>query len=120
METRRAGLDGRYRHAVPTGLLTLTSEISGGRDVPDTVVSQLEQAEYLHGSRRWGLATQFRRFRQDGLGADASIIGEISWYFRNDVSNSNLHWIKLNVERQVQRMQGPPGLIVTLQYYLYK
>jgi hypothetical protein len=120
VETRRTGLDGRYRHAVPTGLLTLTSEFSGGRDVPDTVFSQLEQAEYLHASRRWGLATQFRRFRQDRLGADASIIGEISWYFRNDVSNSNLHWIRLNVERQVQRIQGPPGLIVTLQYYYYK
>jgi hypothetical protein len=120
VETQRVGLDGRYRRAVPTGLLTLTSEFSGGRDVPDTVFMQLEQAEYLHASRRWGLTTQYRRFRQDGLGADASIIGEVSWYFRNDVGNSNLHWIKLNVERQVERMQGPPGVIVTLQYYYYR
>ena len=42
-------------------------------------------------------------------GADASIIGEFSWYFRNDVGNSNSHWIKLNVERQLERMKGPPA-----------
>ena len=106
VETRRAGVDGRYRRAVPTGLVTFTSELSGGRDASDTVYSQLYQTEYLHASRRWGLATQYRRFEQDRLGADASIIGEFSWYFRNDVGNSNLHWIKLNVERQLERRRG--------------
>jgi hypothetical protein len=81
---------------------------------------QLYQAEYLRASRRWGLATQYRRFRQDGQGADASLIGEISWYFRNDAGNSNLHWIKLNVERRVERMRGQPAMIITLQYYFYR
>ncbi len=118
--TRRIGMDGRYRRAVPTGLLIFTNELSGGRDTADTVFTQLHQLEYLHSSRRWGLATQYRRFAQDGLRADASIIGEACWYFRNDVGNSNLHWIKLNVERQLQRMQGPPSTVVTLQYYFYR
>ena len=120
IETQRVGLDGRLRRAIPTGLVTFTSEISGGRDVPDTVFTQLYQTEYLHASRRWGLATQYRRFGQDSLGADASIVGEITWYLRNDVGNSNLHWIKLNVERRLERMQGLPKLVVTLQYYFYR
>ncbi|MEC4889674.1 MAG: hypothetical protein RI101_06385 [Nitrospira sp.] len=118
--TKRVGLDGRYRQAVPTGLLTVTSELSGGRDLSSAVFTQLYQAEYLHASRQWGVSTQYRRFQQEGLGADASIIGEISWYFRNDIGNSNLHWIKLNVERQVEQMQGPCGTIMTLQYYFYQ
>jgi len=117
IETRRIGLDGRYRRAIRTGLLTFTSEISGGRDAPHAVFTQLYQTEYLHASRRWGLATQYRRFGQEGLRADASIIGEVTWYLRNDVGASNLHWIKLNVERQLERMRGPPGLVVTVQYY---
>jgi hypothetical protein len=119
-KTERVGLDGRYRRPVPTGLLTFTSELSAGRDVPNAVFMQLYQAEYLRASRRWGLATQYRRFRQDGLGADASLVGEISWYFRNDVGNSNVHWIKLNVERRLERMPGQPGTIITLQYYFYR
>jgi hypothetical protein len=124
VETRRIGLDGRYRREMPTGLLTFTSELSAGRDVPDSVLTQLYQAEYLRASRRWGLATQYRRFRQTGVGVEASIAAEISWYFRNDVGNSNLHWIKLNVERQLERqlerMPGPPATVVTLQYYFYR
>lgn len=120
IETKRVGIDGRYRHAVPHGLLTLTNEISGGQDASEPVFVQLHEAEYLHSSRHWGLATQFRRFHQDSAGADSSIIGEISWYFRNDVGNSNSHWIKLNVERQLERMTGRPDTIVTLQYYFYR
>jgi hypothetical protein len=120
IKTERAGLDGRYRRPVPTGLLTFTSELSAGRDVPNNVFMQIHQAEYLRASRRWGLATQYRRFRQDGLGAEASLIGEISWYFRNDVGNSNVHWINLNVERRLERMPGQPGTIITLQYYFYR
>lgn len=82
---------------------------------------QLQQADYLHASRRWGVATQYRRFRETGSGVDASIIGEFTWYFRNDVGNSNLHWIKFNVERRLQRMQAtPPRTVVTLQYYFYR
>jgi len=120
IETERVGLDGRYRRPVPTGLLTFTSELSGGRDAPSTVAMQLYQAEYLRASRRWGLAAQYRRFRQDRQRADASLIGEISWYFRNDAGNSNLRWIKLNVERRVERMRGQPAMIITLQYYFYR
>lgn len=120
VDTKRVGLDGRYRLAVPTGLLTFTSELSGGRDVSNVVFTQLHQAEYLRASRQWGVAAQYRRFQQESLGADASIIGELSWYFRNDVGNSNLHWIKLNVERQLEQMQGPRSTIATLQYYFYR
>lgn len=120
VQTERAGLDGRYRRAVPTGLLTFTSELSGGRDSRNPVYSQLHQGEYTHSSRRWGIATQYRRFTQDGRGADSSIIGEFSWYFKNDVGNSSLHWIKLNVERQTERMAGPPGTVIALQYYFYR
>jgi len=120
IKTTRLGLDGRYRRAVPTGLLTFTSEISAGRDAPDPVFTQLYQAEYLNSSRRWGAATQYRHFREEGRGADASIIGELTWYFRNDVGSSNLHWIKLNVERQVERIHGSPDTIITLQYYFYR
>src|SRR5205085_9136042 len=78
IRTQRVGLDGRLRRPVPKGLLTVTSEISAGRDVPNAVFTQLYQAEYLRASRRWGLATQYRRFHQDRIGEDASIIGEFS------------------------------------------
>jgi hypothetical protein len=120
LDTGRAGVDARMRRAVPTGLLTLTTELSRGRDVPRQVLTQLHQAEYVHSSRRWGIGTQYRRFSEDGTRADASVIAEISWYFRNDVANSNLHWLKLNIEHQLERMHGPPGTVVTLQYYLYR
>lgn len=126
VETKRVGLDGRYRQAVPTGLLTFTSELSGGRDDSNMVFTQLYQAEYLRASRQWGLSTQYRRFQQEGLGADAFLIGEVSWYFRNDVGDSNLHWIKFNVQRQLEQMQGqeqvhgPRTTIYTLQYYFYQ
>lgn len=121
IDTRRAGIDGRYRRAIPTGLLSLTTELSRGEDARSPVSMQLQQADYLHASRRWGVATQYRRFRETGSGVDASIIGEFTWYFRNDVGNSNLHWIKFNVERRLQRMQAtPPRTVVTLQYYFYR
>ena len=120
IETERIGIDGRYRHAAPRGLVTFTNELSGGEDASKPVFVQLHEAEYLHSSRRWGVATQFRRLHQDGAGADASIIGEVSWYFRNDVGNSNSHWIKLNIERQLERINGRPNTIVTLQYYFYR
>ena len=119
IQTQRAGLDGRWREPVPMGLLTLSSELSGGRDAPDAVFTQLYQAEYLRASRRWGLSTQYRRFWQDGPGTDASIIGEATWYFRNDVGGSNLHWVKINVERQLERAAGRPDTIAALQYYRY-
>ncbi len=119
VETKRAGFDGRYRRAVPRGSLTLTSEVSGGSDARNAVSLQLHQAEYLRSSRHWGVAAQYRRFWRDAVGTDASLIGEVSWYFRNDVGNSNLHWIKLNIERPTERAGIRPGLIVALQYYYY-
>jgi hypothetical protein len=120
IETERIGIDGRYRHAVPRGLLTITNELSGGKDNSRGVFVQLHEAEFLHSSRRWGVATQFRRLHQDRAGADSSIIGEISWYFRNDVGNSNSHWIKLDVEKQLERIDGRPTTVVALQYYFYR
>lgn len=119
LKTERIGIDARYRHTAPQGLLTFTTELSGGRDALKPVYAQLHEAEYLHGSRRWGVATQFRSFHQEGVGTNSSIIGEISWYFRNDVGNSNSHWIKLNVERKLQSVAGPPHTVVALQYYFY-
>lgn len=121
LETRRTGADARYRRAVPTGLLTLTTELSGGRDARQRLFTQLHQAEYTRASRRWGVAAQYRRFRETGTGASASLIGEFSWYFRNDPGNSNLHWIKLNVERRLEQIRpAPPSTMVTLQYYFYR
>ncbi len=120
VDTQRAGMDGRYRRAVPTGLLTFTNELSGGRDAAHQVFTQLHQVEYLRASRRWGVATQYRRFREGKLGSDSSLIGEFTWYFKNDIGNSSLHWIKLNVERQLERMAGSPRTIITLQYYFYR
>ena len=49
----------------------------------------------------------------------ASLIGEVTWYFRNDVSNSNLHWIKLNIEKEVEKADAPRSVIVAMQYYYY-
>lgn len=118
--TRRAGVDARYRHAVPTGLITFTTEVSAGQDRPDAVSMQLYQGEYLHRSRRWRVASQYRRFHEDARGIDNSLIGDVTYYFRNDVGNSNLHWITLNVERQIQRVGGSPQTVVTLQYYFYR
>ena len=121
LATRRYGADARYRRSAPGGLLTFTNELSGGRDVRDSVFTQLHGAEYLAASRRWGLATQFRRFHQDGRGADSSLFGEFTWYFRNDVGNSNVHWLKLVVERRLERaMATQPHTVVTLQYYFYQ
>lgn len=118
--TRRVGADARFRRHAPGGLLTFSNELSGGHDARDSVFTQLHQAEYLHSSRRWGVASQFRRFHQDGRGADSSVFGEFTWYFRNDVGNSNAHWIKLNVERRLERAFAQPHTVVTLQYYFYK
>jgi len=112
--TRRGGADGRWRRPVPNGTVVWTTELSDGRDTSDSVFTQLHQIEYLRASRRWGLAAQFRRFP-----GESSVIGEATWYLRNDVASSNLHWIKLNLERQTERRMGALDSIVTLQYYLY-
>jgi hypothetical protein len=120
LRTERIGIDGRYRHTAPNGSLAFTTELSGGRDAFDPVVMELHQAEYLRSSRRWGIGSQFRRFYRDGGGTTASATAEFTWYFRNDVAGSNLHWIKLNIERQLESVGVPPHTILTLQYYLYR
>lgn len=117
VDTQRTGVDARYRRPVPTGLVTFTNELSTGKDAVYNVNSLLHEAEYLHASRRWGLATQYRRFHQERAVPDASLIAEVSWYFRNDVGNSNLHWLKLDVER---RLNLRPHTVIALQYYFYR
>ncbi len=120
VKTQRLGLDLRARRAAPRGTLTFTNELSAGRDASLNVITQLHQAEYLHASRRWGLATQYRRMNFENMGADSSIAAEFTWYFRNDVGNSNAHWIKLNIEKQLEHMTGHPATLITLQYYFYR
>lgn len=120
LKTQRIGVDGRYRHTAPGGTLTFSTELSGGRDARDRVITDLHQAEYLRASRRWGVATQYRRFSREGMPALPAVAGEFTWYFRNDVAGSNSHWLKLNVERQFSSVLGPPRTIVTLQYYFYR
>jgi hypothetical protein len=120
LKTQRYGIDGRLRRAVPNGLMTFSTEFSRGRDANDAVTNQLYQAEYLHASRRWGLATQYRDISRHGVGRDSSIIGEFTWYFKNDVGNANSHWIKLNVEKPLERSgYGLRATVVALQYYFY-
>lgn len=133
--TRRLGSDLRWGRPIPSGSVTLASEISAGRDQKDDVLTQLYQADYLTLNRKLGASIQARRFTQDiqsspnaapmGMGAwnggktDASILADITWYFRNDLGNTNLHWIKLNIERKTKTMQGREETITTLQYYRY-
>jgi len=137
INTLRYGADLRWRRPVPTGSLMLTTEVSAGRDESDAVLTELYQIEYLTLNRKFGASLQYRRFNQDIRGSrrmggamgtmrmwnggrvDASIIGELSWYFRNDLGNSALHWIKLNVERQTEVMAGGQDTLITLQYYRY-
>jgi len=133
VDTFRVGLDCRYRRTIPTGWLTLTGEGTVGRDEADDVLTQLCQVEYLHRSRKVGVAAQYRRFWQDiGEGpvpmgmamapredVDSSVALDLTYYFRNDLAGANLHWIKLNVERQLQRQMGGSDTIVTLQYCRY-
>jgi hypothetical protein len=123
----------RWRHLVPTGSVTLTAELSAGRDESDNIFTQLYQADCLTVSRKYGASLQSRRFNQGIQGApapvtkmdwnggqtDASIIGELTWYLRNDLGNANLHWLKLNVERKTLTMQARGDTIFTLQYYRY-
>lgn len=118
VETSRFGGDVRARRPAPGGTATWSTELTGGRDGGDDVFTQLHQLEYLRASRRWGVAAQFRRFRRAGEPADSSAIAEATWYFRNDVASSSLHWIKLNVERPTES-RGRRGVVATLQYYRY-
>lgn len=122
VDTQRIGLDGRYGFTVPGGRLSLTSELSGGRDESDDLFSQLYQIDFLRRDRRFGWATQYRRFWQDigGDEVDASLIGEVTWYMKNDIGNASLEWIKLNVEKKLAvQAGGPHDTITSLQFYRY-
>jgi len=121
VDTIRGGLDGRYTHVVPGGTMSLTAELNAGKDDDDDAFGQLYQADYLDHSRKWGLASQYRRFLRDNENrkADESLFGEFTWYFRNDVGNTTLHWVKLNIEKQLERQEGPKDVIVSVQYYRY-
>lgn len=132
IETRRIGIDARHTKPVSRGTMTWTGELSAGRDEEENIFTQLYQMNFLRRDRRLGYALQYRRFYQDigegpmpGMAAvlpsktDASLIGEVTWYFRNDIGNSNLHWLKLNIEHQLERQTGRPALVTTLQYYRY-
>jgi hypothetical protein len=119
VRTFRAGPDARWWHSMLSGTLSLTGESAFGRDDSDRVSMALGQVDYLHHSRRWGFASQYRRYDHEATGAIASVFGEATWYFRNDVSGSFLHWIKLDIERQVERDDGPADTRCYLQYYRY-
>lgn len=122
VDTQRLGLDGRYGFAVPGGRLSLTGELSGGRDETDDVFTQLYQVDFLRRDRRFGWATQYRRFWQE-IGhheTDESLIGELTWYMKNDIGNANLEWVKLNVEQKLAvQGGGAKDTITSLQYYRY-
>ena len=122
--TWRVGADVRKRLDSAVGPFTLSGETAAGADEEDAILSGLAQADWLHPSRRWGTAAQYHHFWQDvGAGAedvtDARASGVVTYYFRNDVGNANLHWIALAVERQVRQTDGPEDTLVMLQYYRY-
>ncbi|MBI3549050.1 MAG: hypothetical protein HY078_08430 [Elusimicrobia bacterium] len=119
VETRRGGIDARLRRPVPSGTAAALSELSAGEDSGDKVLMQLFQVEYLRATRRWGLAAQHRRYRREGLPLGESVIGEATWYLRNDVGNANLHWFKLNIERRLASERGARETVAALQYYRY-
>ncbi|NCB40528.1 MAG: hypothetical protein EOM80_17345 [Erysipelotrichia bacterium] len=121
VDTMRVGLDGRYGQAVKGGKMTLTTEVSTGKDETDDVFTQLYQLDFLRRDRKFGWATQYRRFWQEITHneTDASLIGELTWYFNNDVGNTNLEWIKLNIEKKLAAQNGNEETITSLQYYRY-
>ena len=110
IRTERAGVDGRYRHGRPERTFDTYQRSEAAAAMPllrlhSTAPSGVSPLVPPLGM----LPRSIGDFTQDGAGTDSSMIGEVSWYFRNDVGNSNSHWIKLNVERQLERMHGPPG-----------
>jgi hypothetical protein len=124
IKTWRAGADVRKQIGSPAGPFTLTAETAVGEDEDDLLASGLAQADWLHPSRRWGAAAQYRHFWQDvGAGekdyTDARAAGVLTYYFRNDVGNANLHWLALAVERNVRHTDEPEDTLLMVQYYRY-
>lgn len=121
IDTMRIGLDGRYGRAVPGGKMTFTGELSTGKDESDNVLTQLYQLDFLRADRKFGWATQYRQFWQETMQhkTDSSLIGELTWYMKNDVGNASLEWIKLNVEKKLRVQGGSPDTITSIQFYRY-
>lgn len=124
ISTWRAGVDVRKRIDSGVGPFSLMTELAAGEDEEDRVLSGLTQADWLHPSRRWGTALQYHQFWQDvGMGAedyaDERVTGVLTYYFRNDVGNANLHWIALAVEQQTRQTDGPEDTLLMVQYYRY-
>ncbi len=124
LSTWRTGVDARKRLDSDVGPFTLTGEAAIGQDEEDQILSGLTQADWLHPSRRWGAAVQYLHLWQDvAAGAeddtDARATSVLTYYFKNDVGNANLHWISLGIERQVQQTDGPEDTLVLVQYYRY-
>ncbi|MEK7690899.1 MAG: hypothetical protein AAB425_07750 [Bdellovibrionota bacterium] len=117
--TERAGIDARFRHWVPSGTAIATVEWSAGQDYLDDILTQLYQVEYLHGSRRFGAATQYRWFAHDPTTKWETVTAraglEATMYFRNEESGANLHWIKLAWEH---RFKEALRNVWQVQYYL--
>jgi hypothetical protein len=121
LATLRGGLDLRWRHDIPRGLVMVTTELSGGTDAADALFTQLYQFDWLHSSRRFGATAQFRWFWQAHLpsSTDSDLLLQATWYLSNDVAGSNLHWLALNADIQLQRQQSERTVVWTLQYYRY-
>ena len=111
----------RYRRAIDTGLLTFTTELSGGRDAPTAVLypNSIKRSIFIR-SRRWGLATQYRRFHQGGRGRTLRFsesspgISETTSATpirTGSSSTSSGNWSACEDRRST---------IVTLQYYFYR
>jgi len=126
IHTLRVGMDGRHTRMLWGGTGRFTMEISGGEDRPSSVFMQLYQFEYTSRSRKWGWAAQYRRLwlssrpSPGGDPADASLIGEFTLYGENDITGSNLRWIKFNVERRLEHRDADRAWVFTVQYYYYR
>ncbi|MDR2849772.1 MAG: hypothetical protein LBW77_04415 [Verrucomicrobiota bacterium] len=123
IDTWRAGADARKRLDSAAGPFTLAAELAVGEDEDDLLASGLTQADWLHPSRRFGTSLQYSHFWQDVDGmkdyTDARATGVLTYYFKNDVGNANLHWLALAVERIVRRMDEPEDTLLMIQYYRY-
>lgn len=131
VRTLRLGLDGRYTHPLSSGTLAFTTELSGGHDESDGIFTNLNQVEFLSRSRKCGWAVEYRHFRQDIHPApeigrpeapnkvDSSVAAELTYYFRNDIGSTKLHWLKFHIERNLGRQEGDRLWLFTVQYYLY-
>lgn len=122
--TWRLGADIRRRVDTASGPVTFTLETAVGHDESDPLVSGLAQADWLHPSRRFAAALQFRELWQDiGAGGDnlndARMIGVLTYYLRNDVGNTARHGISLAIEHPLHDDGSDGDPMVLVQYYRY-